>query len=119
MNTVPPSITSLLDRNRSTAGGVCASIQGGGTAMHEHIEVVYENGVFRPLSPLPEELHESERYTVTVETPANRAIRLDAACLAAAQKDADPTVSLEEVRKILAKAPMTSAEALADEREDR
>jgi predicted DNA-binding antitoxin AbrB/MazE fold protein len=87
--------------------------------MHEHIEVVYENGVFRPLGPLPEELHESERYTVTVETPDRRAIRLDTACLAAAKRNAGPTVSLEEVRRILAKVPMTSAEAIAAEREDR
>jgi predicted DNA-binding antitoxin AbrB/MazE fold protein len=87
--------------------------------MYEHIEVIYENGVFRPLGPLPEALHESQRYTVTIETPSSTEIRLDTACVAAAAGNANPAVSLEDVRKILAKVPMTSAEALAAEREDR
>lgn len=87
--------------------------------MHEQIEVIYENGVLRPLGPLPEDLHESERYTVTVEKAANRAIRLDTACMAAAARDANPAVSLEDVRKILAKVPGTGAEAVAAEREER
>jgi predicted DNA-binding antitoxin AbrB/MazE fold protein len=86
--------------------------------MHK-IEVVYENGVFRPLGPLPEELREHERYTVTVEVPGALADRLDAVCLAAAKRDADPTVSLEEVRRILAKVPGTLAQAVISEREER
>jgi predicted DNA-binding antitoxin AbrB/MazE fold protein len=87
--------------------------------MHERIEVVYENGVLRPLGPLPDQLHEHQRYTVTIETPVPREARLDAVCLAAAQRDADPTVSLEEVRQILAKVPGTLAEAVWAEREER
>jgi predicted DNA-binding antitoxin AbrB/MazE fold protein len=87
--------------------------------MSEQIEVICENGVLRPLGPLPAELRERERYTVTVEKAANRAVRLDSVCMAAAARDANPAVSLEDVRKILAGVPATGAEALAAEREER
>jgi AF2212-like protein len=87
--------------------------------MHQQIEVVYENGVLRPLGPLPDELHERQHYTVTIDTPLPRQARLDTACVAAARRDADPTVSLEEVRAILAKMHGTLAEAVAAERAER
>ena len=87
--------------------------------MHQHIEVVYENGVLRPLGPLPPQLREHQHLTITIETPAAVEDRLDAACLAAARRDADPTVSLEEVRRILARVPGTLAEAVSAEREER
>lgn len=87
--------------------------------MHEPIEVIYENGVFRPLGPLPEDLHESGRYTVTLETPDSALEdRLDPAFVAAAKREADPTVSLEEMRRILAKVPGTLAQAVSAEREE-
>ena len=87
--------------------------------MHEQIEVVYENGVLRPLDPLPPQLREHQHLTVTIDTPGGLEARLDAACVAAAKRDADPTVSLEEVRKILAKMPGSLAEAIIAERADR
>jgi predicted DNA-binding antitoxin AbrB/MazE fold protein len=87
--------------------------------MHQHIEVVYENGVLRPLGPLPPQLQEHQRLTITIETPESVEDRLDAACLAAARRDADMTVSLEEVRRILARVPGTLADAVRAEREDR
>jgi len=88
--------------------------------MHEPIEVIYDNGVFRPRGPLPEALHERGRYTVTLETPGSALEgRLDTACVAAARRDADPTVSLEEMRRILAKVPGSLAQAVSAEREER
>jgi predicted DNA-binding antitoxin AbrB/MazE fold protein len=87
--------------------------------MHRQVEVVYENGVLRPLGPLPLQLQEHEHLTVTIETPEVREARLDAVCIAAAKRNADPTVSLEEVRKILANVPGTLAEAVRAEREER
>jgi predicted DNA-binding antitoxin AbrB/MazE fold protein len=87
--------------------------------MHEPIEVVYENGVLRPLGPLPPQLREHQHLTVTLDIPSALDDRLDAACLAAARRDADPTVSLEEVRGILAKVPGTLAQAVSAEREER
>jgi predicted DNA-binding antitoxin AbrB/MazE fold protein len=86
--------------------------------MHEHIEVVYENDVLRPLKPLPPQLREHQHLTVTIATASVLEDRLDAACLAAAKKDADSTVSLEEVRGILAKVPGTLDQAVTAEREE-
>ena len=87
--------------------------------MHEHIEVVYENGVLRPLRPLPSQLQEHQHLRITIDAPETLEDRLDTASLAAAKRDADPTVSLEEVRRILAKIPGTLAQAVIAEREDR
>ena len=87
--------------------------------MHEQVEVVYENGVLRPLGPLPAGLREHQHLSVTLSTPGSPADRLDAAFVAAAQRDADVAVSLEEVRQILAKVPGSLAEAVAARREDR
>ncbi len=90
--------------------------------MHEQVEVVYENGVLRPLGPLPGGLREHQHLTITLGTlgtldiPTNR---LDAAFVAASLRDAAPAVSLEEVRRILAKVPGSLAEAVIAEREDR
>lgn len=36
--------------------------------MHEQIEVVYENGVLRPLEPMPLRLSEHARLTVTIQS---------------------------------------------------
>ena len=87
--------------------------------MSQRIEVVYENGVLRPLGPPPAGLHERQRYTVTLESAGDRETRLDVACVAAAARDADPTASLEQVRKALAKTHGTLADAVAAEREER
>lgn len=87
--------------------------------MHEPIEVVYENGVLRPIDRLPAQLQEHQHLKVTLDMPATLEDRLDATCLAAAKKDADTTVSLEEVRAILAKVPATLTRAVIAEREER
>jgi predicted DNA-binding antitoxin AbrB/MazE fold protein len=87
--------------------------------MHEHIEVIYENGVLRPLGPLPPQLRERQHLTVTIDTIGGLEEQLDAVCLAAAKREADPTVSLEEVRQILDKVPGTLAQAVTAEREER
>jgi predicted DNA-binding antitoxin AbrB/MazE fold protein len=78
--------------------------------MQERIEVVYENGILRPLRSLSGQFQEHQRLTVTVED-ANASPRWLA--------DADPSVSLEAVRRALAKAPVTIAQLIHAEREDR
>lgn len=78
--------------------------------MHQKFDVVYENGVLRPLGPLPEQIREHQRYTVSVEG-LGQAARPDAECPAAA--------SLEEVRKILSKVSESLADAVAADREER
>ncbi len=78
--------------------------------MGEQIEVVYENGVFRPLEALSGQFREHQHLTVTVED-ADESTRWLA--------DADPTVNLEAVRRALGKTPDTIAQLVHAEREER
>lgn len=78
--------------------------------MRAQFEVVYENGVFRPLAPLSAEFQEHQRLTVMVDDSAGSNHWL---------ADADPTVSLEAVRRALAKTPGTIAEMIIDQRDER
>jgi hypothetical protein len=78
--------------------------------MREQIEVVFENGSFRPLGRLPAHLREHQRLTVTIEASPEADIWL---------ADADPAVSLDAVRQALAKISGTLAQAVCAEREER
>jgi predicted DNA-binding antitoxin AbrB/MazE fold protein len=78
--------------------------------MHEQIEVVLENGLLRPLVPLPTHLREHQRLTITIAEPNGHDDWL---------ADADPTVSLEAVRQALGKVSGTLAELVHAEREER
>ena len=86
--------------------------------MREQIEVIYANGVLRPLGPLPAQVHERQRYTVTIEGPGGDGWR-DAACAAAAARDANPAARLEDVRRALAKVRGTLTGHVRAEREER
>lgn len=78
--------------------------------MREQIVVVYENGVLRPLGPLPAGLRENQNLTITLEEPLTASRWL---------ADADPTVSLDDVRRALAKVSGTLSQAVHAEREER
>jgi predicted DNA-binding antitoxin AbrB/MazE fold protein len=78
--------------------------------MHEQIEVVYENGVLRPLEPLPAGIQEHQRLTVTLQVAGHAGDWL---------ADANPAASLEAVRQALAKVPGTLAQWVHAEREER
>lgn len=78
--------------------------------MQQQIDVVYENGLFRPLGPLPYPLEEHQHFTVTVECPNGGRDWL---------ADADPSISLEAVRQALANIPGTLAQLVDEEREER
>ena len=78
--------------------------------MREQIEVVYENGMLRLLGTLSGQFQEHQHLTVTVED-ADEATRWLA--------DADPTASLEAVRRALGKTPATIAHLIHAEREER
>jgi predicted DNA-binding antitoxin AbrB/MazE fold protein len=78
--------------------------------MHERIEVVYENGVLRPVGTLPWPLQEHQHLTISIAAPT-----LGDDWLA----DANPAVTLEEVRRLLSKAPGTLAQMVHDERAER
>jgi predicted DNA-binding antitoxin AbrB/MazE fold protein len=78
--------------------------------MHERIEVIYENGVLRPVGAVRLALREHQRLTVSLETPETGDDWL---------ADADPGISLEAVRRILSKASGTLAQMVHEEREER
>ncbi len=78
--------------------------------MREQIEVIYENGVLRPISGVPSRLHEHQQLTLTID---------DSTAPATWLAGADPTVSLESVRTALGKAPTTLAQMIHAEREER
>ena len=78
--------------------------------MREQIEVIYENGVLRPLAPLPAEVREHQRLTIILEKPEEAGSWL---------ADADPTIRLEAVRQALGKLPGTLAQLVHAEREER
>lgn len=87
--------------------------------MTHRIDVIYENGVLRPLDQLPAQIRERQRYTVTLEASNGAEPWRDTACIMAAARDANAAVGLEEVRKALAKIPGSLAGAVHAEREDR
>lgn len=78
--------------------------------MHETIEVVYENGLLRPLVPLPSSIQEHQHLIITIEAVGSVDNWL---------ADADPNISLDAVRQALAKISGTLAQAMHAEREER
>ncbi len=78
--------------------------------MREQIEVVYENGVLRPLEALSGRFQEHQHLTVTVEDTDESTLWL---------ADADPTVDLEAVRRALGKTNDTISQLINAEREER
>ena len=87
--------------------------------MTKQVEAVYENGMLRPLEPLP--LSEHQHVTVTISAPPDRAHQ-DESYLASLKAEiaAMPRIpTLEEIHKITAKDPTSWADAISAEREDR
>jgi len=78
--------------------------------LREQIEVIYENGVLRPIAGLHGHYEEHQHLTVTIEGMGQAEDWL---------ADADPSVSLDAVRQALSKAPDTLAAVVRAEREDR
>ena len=80
--------------------------------MIEHIEAIYEHGVFRPLTPLP--LADRERVQLIVKS--GQEDWLDADAHRIAEREAEPELSLEEIRAELAQIPGSWAEDVIAER---
>jgi predicted DNA-binding antitoxin AbrB/MazE fold protein len=78
--------------------------------MRAQVEVIFENGVFKPLSAVPRWLKDRQQLTVTIEKPNSRADWL---------ADANFEVSLEEVRRALSKRRASGTELVNAEREER
>jgi AF2212-like protein len=87
--------------------------------MSKRIEVIYENGVLRPLEPLL--LRDQQRVSIVLPddvTPPAGGDWLDIECMRSCDTEADETVDLDEVRQALSKIPgsMTS-DFIAERRE--
>src|ERR1039458_4060739 len=91
-----------------------------GDEMNRQVEAVYENGVLRPLEPLP--LKEHQKVSVTVsDTEDPLASMIDYEFVESARREiqhADHIPNLEEVRSILSGIPGSLAADIGDERED-
>jgi predicted DNA-binding antitoxin AbrB/MazE fold protein len=82
-------------------------------AMFTEIEAIYENGVLRPLEPLA--LTENEHVKVTVARATDEDW-LDADFMNACAADADPSITLEQVRGSLSKIRGSMDEAIQTDR---
>lgn len=80
--------------------------------MKQHIEAIYEHGVFRPLTPLP--LAERERVKLVVETDQEDWLDLEAHSIA--EHELEPELALEEIRAELGKIPGSWADDVIAER---
>jgi predicted DNA-binding antitoxin AbrB/MazE fold protein len=80
----------------------------------EYVEAIYEEGVFRPLTPLA--LPNNERVQLIVKSGAEDWLDSDAHSIAG--READPELSLEAIRAELAQIPGVWAEDIIAERGD-
>jgi predicted DNA-binding antitoxin AbrB/MazE fold protein len=78
--------------------------------MREQIAVIFENGIFKPLTPVPPSLKDQQQLTVTIEEAKSSDDWL---------ADANFDVSLEEVRRALSKVKARGTELVDAEREER
>ena len=83
--------------------------------MTRSLQAVYENGVLRPLEPLP--LKEQQQVTVTVSDDDGD--WLDSSFLRYLETQADESITLEEVRSALAKIPGSMVDDFRRERDER
>jgi len=86
--------------------------------MTKTLQAVYENGVLRPLEPLP--LKEHQRVTLSVSDPAER--WLDQEYMEKVKKyvaASGPAPSLGEIRQVLSKIPGKLSDEIRAERESR
>ena len=88
--------------------------------MEKTVQAVYEDGVLRPLEPVP--LEDRQEVTVTIRDERNISISRDHPLLASPEEWADAAgdpISLDEVRRALATIRGSLSEAVIDERRDR
>jgi predicted DNA-binding antitoxin AbrB/MazE fold protein len=79
--------------------------------MTRNLKAVYENGVLRPLEPVPFKEHEVLDLTVT-DGPEVPEELLDTEFLRQCESLADDSVTIEEVRAALSKIPGSMAEEI-------
>ena len=83
--------------------------------MLTQFEAIFENGVLRPLEPVS--LTEKEQVKVTVSRSADDDW-LDTEYMEACRAEADPTVTLEQVRKVMSNIRGSMDKAIDEDRGD-
>jgi predicted DNA-binding antitoxin AbrB/MazE fold protein len=82
------------------------------------VQAIFEKGVLRPLTPL--HLREAEQVTLTLAQRENGiADWEDEECYQACKKDADDSVTLEQVQQALSKIPGSLTADFVAERDER
>ena len=90
--------------------------------MAKHIDVIYTNGVFRPMEPLELELEEGQRLTFLLpESGAERDPFVEDEDLRqwCAAQAGEQVPSLENVRQTLSTIPGSMADVVIAERDER
>ena len=90
--------------------------------MTNHVDAVYENGVLRPLEPLPLEEHQHVRVTISSISADSLASLVDRSFLEQARSEvaaAGYIPTHEEVRRMTARDCSSWSEAIIAEREER
>lgn len=83
--------------------------------MTQHVEAIYDHGFFRPLTPLP--LAERQRVNLVVEIgQVDQEEWLDGDAHRISEQEAEPELSLEQIRAELAKLPGLWADDVIAER---
>jgi predicted DNA-binding antitoxin AbrB/MazE fold protein len=92
--------------------------------MIQHIDAVFENGVFRPEAPV--DIRNGQRVSLNIELKsvpaddlADIADLLDTAYMEACRQNSLHVPSLEEVRTVLAAFQGSLAEQISEERDGR
>jgi predicted DNA-binding antitoxin AbrB/MazE fold protein len=90
--------------------------------MTNNVDAVYENGVLRPLEPLPLEEHQRVRVTVSSVLGDTLASLVDQSFLEQARKEvgaAGRVLTHEEIRRMTAKDTSSWSETIIVERDER
>ena len=90
--------------------------------MTKPVEAIYENGLLRPLEPLPFQEHQRVTVVVTESLLFPDRSHPDLDYLDAVRREiasVDRVLTLEEIHKITSKDPTSWADAIVAEREER
>jgi predicted DNA-binding antitoxin AbrB/MazE fold protein len=92
--------------------------------MNQRVDAIFENGVFRPQTPV--NIADGERVSLSVESKLNTASELgdvadllDTEFLESCRQHVGHAPSLEEVRKVLSAFDGSLADRISEERDER
>jgi predicted DNA-binding antitoxin AbrB/MazE fold protein len=90
--------------------------------MAKHIEVIYTDGIFRPIAPLDFELREGQHVILLLPENGGELepfVEDEAVRRWCAKQTAENIPSLEDIRQMLSKIPGSIADVVIAERDER